>query len=428
MNRVYQILCFVFLFLYSIRASEKLDGIIAVVGDSIILSSELNAYMFLKINQLSLKPDSLEINMLRYKLLDELIEGKVLLVHAEKDTNISVYADEIEGELSSRIDYILRQNRISMKEFEALLEKEQGISLAKFKKEIRQQIRQELLKQKVQQFYISSNKINRSDVESFFKEYQDSLPALGKSIHLSKITLNLTPSDEIRQKAYAKITSLKEMLDNGDDFSKIAKLHSEGPNAANGGELGYIAKGTLNELNFEEKIFSLKPGETSDPFESRLGFHIVNILDRKDQKVQVRQLFMSITPPEKEVQKTLALFDSLKTHCTSKDCFIKAVHTYSTDDASKTRNGQMKWSTLSELDTQIKNAFDTLTVGTVSSPVKMENRISLYRIDDIKENRHLNLSEDWNEISQIAQRIYTQKKLINLVVKWQQEIFIDIRL
>ncbi len=428
MNRVYRILCFVFLFLTTIRAAEKLDGIIAVVGDSAILSSELNAYMFLKINQLGLKPDSLEINMLRYKLLDELIEGKVLLVHAEKDTNISVYADEIEGELGSRIDYILRQNRISIKEFEALLEKEQGISLVKFKKEIRQQIRQELLKQKVQQFYISSNKINRSDVESFFNEYQDSLPALGKSIHLSKITIHLTPSDEVRQKAYTKITSLKEMLDNGDDFTKIARLHSEGPNAANGGDLGYIAKGTLNELNFEEKIFSLKPGETSDPFESRLGFHIVNILDRKDQKVQVRQLFVRITPPEKEVQNTLALFDSLKTPCASKDCFIKAVQTYSTDDASKARNGQMKWSTLSELDTKTKTAFDTLTVGTVSSPVKKENSISLYRIDDIKENRQLTLSEDWNEIAQIAQRIYTQKKLIDLVIKWQQETFIDIRL
>ncbi len=428
MNRLLTIILFATFCLSSTRAAERLDGIIAVVGDSIILSSELEAYMFLKINQLGLKPDSLEKNMMQYKLLEELIEGKVLLVHAEKDTNITVFADEIESELTNRINYILKQNRISMDEFEVLLEKEQGISLTKFKKEIRQQIRQELLKQKVQQFYIAANKINRSDVENFYNEYRDSLPALGKSIRLSKITVNLTPSDKIRQKAYAKITSLKEMLDNGEDFEKVAKLHSEGPNAANGGELGYIAKGTLNELTFEEKIFSLKPGETSEPFETRLGFHIVNILDRKDQKVNVRQLFVGITPPEKEIQRTIALLDSLKINCTTSDCFKKAVQKYSTDKASKVKDGQMKWFTLAELPSQIHDAFDTLTVGALSSPVKTDNSISLFRIDKIVENRRLSLSEDWNEIAQIAQRIFTQKKLIDLVDKWQQETFIDIRL
>ena len=64
------------LFVFSLSAAEKLDGIIAVVGDSVILSSELEAYMFLQINQLGLQPDSLEMNILRYKLLNGLIEGK----------------------------------------------------------------------------------------------------------------------------------------------------------------------------------------------------------------------------------------------------------------------------------------------------------------------------------------------------------------
>ena len=114
------------LFAFSLSAAEKLDGIIAVVGDSAILSSELEAYAFLQINQLGLQPDSLEMNILRYKLLNELIEGKVLLVHAEKDTNITVSSDDLEGELNNRIKMILSQNRITIQEFEKLLEEEQG--------------------------------------------------------------------------------------------------------------------------------------------------------------------------------------------------------------------------------------------------------------------------------------------------------------
>lgn len=417
-----------FIAAFSLSAAEKLDGIIAIVGDSVVLSSELEAYIFLQVNQLGLRPDSLEMNILRHKLLNELIEGKVLLVHAEKDTNISISNDELDGELKNRIKLILQQNRITLQEFEQLLEKEQGITLSKFKKEIRQQIRQELLKQKVQQFYISSEKVSRSDVEKFYHEYKDTLPAFGESILLSKITKSLTPSDEVRQKAYAKITSLKEMLDNGEDFKKVAALHSEDPNASSGGDLGYISKGTLNELTFEEKIFSLKPGETSEPFETRLGFHIINIIDRKDQKVHVRQLFVNITPPEKEIQTIIALFDSIKTNCKSKECFVDAVKKYSTDEASKTRNGKLKWQTLDGLDSKIKTSFDTLTIGMVGSPVRNENSVSLYRIDEIKENRRLTLSEDWNRISQIAQQFHVQKKLIDLVSRWQKELFIDIRL
>lgn len=417
-----------FLLAFSLSAAEKLDNIIAVVGDSVILSSELEAYSFLKINQLGLKPDSLEMNILRYKALTELIEGKVLLVHAEKDTNITISNDEVEGELNNRIKMILHQNRISIQEFEKLLEKEQGVSLSKFKKEIRQQIRQEMLKQKVQQFYLASDNISRSDIEKFYHDYKDTLPVYGESILLSKITVSLTPSDEVRQKAFAKITSLKEKLDNGEDFAEVAKQHSEGPNATSGGDLGYISKGTLNELTFEERIFSCKPGETSEPFETRLGFHIINVLDRKDQKVHVRQLFVNITPPEKEIQTILALFDSIKTDCTSKKCFVNAVKKYSKDEASKARNGLIKWQSLAEINSKIKDSFDTLAVGTIGSPVRSENSVSLYRIEKITESRRLSLSEDWNKISQIAQQFYTQKKLVELVDRWQQELFVDIRL
>ena len=417
-----------FLFPLFLHATEKLDEIVAVIGDSLILSSELQAYTLLRINQLGLKPDSLENDILQYKLLNEIVEGKVLLVHAEKDSNISITNEEIENEVTTRINYILKQNNIDLNALDALLKKEQGINLSTFKKEIRQQIRQEIVKQKVQQFYISTDNITRNDVEAFYKKYKDSLPSLGESVRLSTISINLRPSDEVKEKAFAKISMIKKMLDSGEDFDKIAKLHSEGPNAKNGGDLGYISKGTLNLLNFEETIFSLKPGETSDTFSTNLGFHIVNIIDRKDQQVHVRQIFVNFTLPEEKIQEITSLLDSIKLHCTNKEDFIRAVQLYSTDDVTKARNGQLKWQVVSGLDPKIKNSFDTLTVGSISSYIRNDNLLTIYRIDDILKNRQLTLEDDWNEIAQIAQRIYTQKKLIDLVEKWRKEIYIDIRL
>jgi peptidyl-prolyl cis-trans isomerase SurA len=363
--------------------------------------------------------------MLRYAILDELIEGKVLLVHAEKDTNITIANDEIENELNNRITFILKQNQINLAEFETLLEKEQHITLTKFKKEIRQQIRQELLKQKVQQQYVSTDKITRSDITRFYDTYKDSLPPVGKSIRLARLGINITPSREIRQKAYAKILSVKEKLADGEDFAKLAALYSEDPNASSGGDLGYITKGTLTELAFEEKVFSLKSGETSEPFESRLGFHIINVLDRKDQSVHARQIFVSITPPEQEIQKIFTRLDSIKISCKQKDDFFKAVRQSSPGGA---RKGLLKWQSVTDLDPVIRTAFDTLAVGAISSPVRKENSIVLYCVDTIADNRKLTLTDDWGEIAQIAQRVYAQKKLIDLVNAWREETFIDIRL
>jgi peptidyl-prolyl cis-trans isomerase SurA len=411
-----------------LHAAEKLDEIVAVIGDSLILSSELNAYTLLRINQLGIKPDSLESDILRYNLLNEIVEGKVLLVHAEKDTNISITNEEIENEVNTRINYILKQNKIDLNTLDALLKKEQGIELSTFKKEIRHQVRQEILKQKVQQFYISTDNISRNDVEKFYREYKDSLPSLGESVRLSTISVNLRPSDEVKEKAFAKISQIKEMLNNGEDFENAAKLYSEGPNAKNGGDLGYISKGTLDQLNFEEIIFSLEPGETSEIFSTNMGFHIVNIIDRKDQQVHVRQIFVNFNFPEEKIQEIISLLDSIKLHCTNREDFSKAVHLYSTDDVTKARNGQLKWHVVSGLDPKIKNAFDIFAVGSVSSYIKSDNLLKIYRIDDIQKNRHLTLEDDWNEIAQIAQRIYTQKRLIDLVAKWRKEIYIDIRL
>jgi len=427
-NFAYAIVTGILVTVSSLCARERLDCIVAVVGDSIILSSELEAFTFMQINQLGVQPDSFEMDLLRHKFLNDIVDGKVLLAHAERDTNITVSNEEIEGEVNTRITFILRENRISMQEFEQLLEKEQNITLSKFKKEIRQQIRQEILKQRVQQLYIPADKITRSDIEKFYQQYRDSLPQLGESILLSKIVINLTPSDEVRQKAFSKITSIKAMLDKGEDFVKVAQLHSEDPNASSGGDLGYISKGTLSELTFEEKVFSLKPGEISEPFETRLGFHILNAIDRKDQKMHVRQIFVNIAPPEKEIQKIMALFDSLKSACKTRECFTGAVKKYSTDEASKARDGQINWQTAATLDGQIRGSFDSLYIGNLSTPLRSSNSIALYRIDEIKKNRPMTLAEDWNQISQIAVQFYTQRKLVELVAEWKKEIFIDIRL
>jgi peptidyl-prolyl cis-trans isomerase SurA len=373
-------------------------------------------------------PDSLEMNILRNQSLQELIDGKVLLVHAEKDTNISISDYEIEEELNNRITMILRQNGLTMDNFEEVLQKQDGMTLTKFKMEIRKQIRNELIKQKVQQRYVSSAALSKKEVTAFYETYKDSLPANGKSVLLSTIVRQIRPSDKIRQESYTKITAIKTRLSKGEDFTALAKQYSEDPNAAQGGDLGLISKGTLSELTFEERAFSLNVGEISDPFETRLGFHIITIIGKKDQMVHVKQIFISVKPPEEEIVRSVALLDSIRSNTRSADDFVRSVKQFSQDDVSKSRDGQLKWQTVAGLEPQIARAIDTLPEGGITAPLRRENSAAIYRVDKRLDSRPLTLDIDWNQIADIAYRITNQTKLFDIVKKWRQETYIDIRL
>jgi parvulin-like peptidyl-prolyl isomerase len=410
-------------------SAQHLDGIAAVVSDSIILFSEVEAYAYLKGQQMRIQdPDPEQMERLRNEALEELIDGKVLLVQAERDTNITVSISEVQAGVENRIEMMLRQNRITQEQLEQVLREQQGISLTKFKSELRTQIRQELMKQKVQQLYASPSTITKKEIRDFYNEYKDSLPAAGESIRLSKITMRCDPSTQIRQKAYDRIKAIKGKLDNGADFTETAKQFSEGPNAENGGDLGFISKGTLGLLEFEEKVFSMDVGQISEPFETRLGFHVVTVEEKKNGRSHVRQILVEVSPDEACYSKARTSLDSVKTSSTSQKEFAQAARSLSDDPVSRRLGGKMKWKTVATLSPSTAKAVTGLEVGDISSIVQEGNALTIYRVDDKKESRPLTLEEDWNEIAQIAQRVLAQQKLRDLVKKWRQETFIKINL
>jgi peptidyl-prolyl cis-trans isomerase SurA len=406
---------------------EKLDGIAAIIGDEIILRSELDAYTLLRLNGMNINPDSVDTKPYREKFLDELIDGKVLLVHAKHDSTISVKDMEIEQALNNHINSIVRQNNITMEQLETELTKQQGISLAKFKADARKAIREQLLKQKVQQNYIMTSKVNKKDVEDFYKQYKDSLPQAGESVQLSKLSLAVSVSDSVKQAAFDKIRSIKRRLENGESFEELAKKYSESPENVQGGDLGFISKGTLTELAFEEKAFNLAPGQTSEPFETHLGFHIINVIEKQDNKVHIRQIFIKVAPSKQQTDLITFKLDSIRNSCKTESDFISAVKKFSADLPSKARGGRLGWSTLPELSSSVRLAVDTLQTGSVTKPVQEDNMISIYRINDRVKSRVLTPDNDWNILADKTKEIMAQKKLIDLVSRWRKETFIDIR-
>jgi peptidyl-prolyl cis-trans isomerase SurA len=302
------------------------------------------------------------------------------------------------------------------------------MSLAKFKTEARVRLREELLKQKVQRQYIPSIKATRRDVEAFYAEYRDSLPKAGESVLLSRLAVTASAAPEVRQAAWDKITSLKRRLDNGEEFAEVAKKYSESPEADSGGDLGFIEKGSLNLVAFEEKAFSMDVGQTSDPFETRLGFHIINITARQNQQVRVRQIFVKVAPPPEEIARITGLLDSIRSACTTSADFAAAVRRCSSDDASRAADGLLGWKSIITLDAQVRAAIDTLGRGSITPVVNEDKGYAVYRINDRVPERTLTLADDWQVLADKAQDIMAQKKMIELVGRWRKQIYVSIRM
>lgn len=422
----YTTFSFLLTFFAFTNAQESLDGIAAIIGDEIILKSEINAYTAMRLS--SLGTDSTSSEKMKKQFIQEMIDGKVLLAHAKKDSTISLSDNEVEAALNNHINSLLRQNNLTMDALETELKRQQGVTLSKFKAELRKAIKEQLLKQKVQQNYLFSLKVNRKDVEAFFKEYKDSLPQIGESLLLKKLSLTITPGDSIRQAAYEKIVSIKQKLTNGEDFSEVAKKYSESPDAAEGGSLGFISKGSLSELVFEEKAFSLQPGQISEPFQTRLGFHILNVLERRDQKVNIRQIFVKVAPPEDVIKKVYDRLDSIRNNCKSSADFSTLVSKISADPVSRSNKGNIGWLSLLEMPANLRDAIDTLKAGMISKTVSDDNTVSIYYVEDRVQNRSLSLENDYALLSEKAKDILAQKKLVDLVNKWKEDLYINIKM
>jgi peptidyl-prolyl cis-trans isomerase SurA len=408
-------------------AWERLDGIAAVVGDEIIMNSELEAYAYMRMSAMRVDPRT-DTKELMHTFLNELIDNKVLLVQARGDTTISVRNDEVESALNNHISMILQQNGITMEQLEMQLRIQQGTTLARFKSDARRTIREQLLKQKLQQSYYFAAKINRRDVEQFFAAYKDSLPEIGESFELSKLSLKLTPSDSIRQAASSRIQAIKRQLNNGADFEELAKELSEGPEGAAGGNLGFISKGSTTELAFEERAFTMGVGEISEPFETRLGFHIIQVTEKRDRRVRLRQIMVRLAPGQNQFDDTSAKLDSIRGTINSREDFEKTARAISADDLTRMRGGSMGWVSMFEISADLRNAIQNLEEGGITAPIMEDGVMSIYRVNSRAESRKLSLENDYPIIAEKAKDIFAQKKLIETVARWREKVFIDIRI
>ena len=271
--------------------STLAEQIAAYVGDDVILESELRENMRFLANDPVAQQMFTSTDELRDYVLNEIISQKLILVEAENES-ISVTKEEIEPRITQMIEDI-KERYPSEADFLKALQ-EQGLTLKDLKVNYEENLKTKLIMQKLIENKFSGIMISPIAVKRFYEENKDSIANRPARVKLSHILMFIKPGEAESRKGFDEALDVYKLLYTGGDFSILAQEFSEDENSKyKGGMLGKIKKGETME-EFEGIVFKLKPGTISQPFPTRLGYHIVEVLNKGADWVLLRQILIKV--------------------------------------------------------------------------------------------------------------------------------------
>ncbi len=412
-----------FIQLISVAQTDKniIDEIIGTVGNRIILKSDLEyalqGYKY-QMGIFSLENE----DELRCAILEQLILQKLLVNQAELDS--IVVSD---AQVSDRIDYNMRMQIAQQGGNIKKLEEAYGKTLAEIKAESRDLVKDEFLIEQMQYKLTQNINITYQEVKEYFESIPyDSLPIIPVEYELSQIVKTPYISELEKIEVKKKLEEIRTRVMRGESFKTFARLYSEDPGSASkGGEIGFVNRGELFS-EFELAAFTLKPGEISPIVETQAGFHIIQMLERRGEQINVAHILIKPKPSVDEMMGAKNYLDSVYNILKNKKIpFDSAAMIYS-DDPSKINGGMLvnpynASYTFAEdqLDKSILYAINNLITGEFSQVVPMitEDGNQAYRIIYLKAKyaaHKANIVDDYEKIKNVALEQKKQKTLL----KW----------
>jgi peptidyl-prolyl cis-trans isomerase SurA len=405
------------------------DKIIARVDNQILLLSEVELG-FLQAKQQNTGLLSAE---LKCKVFEQLLINKMMLAKAEIDS-VTVEDNLVEDQLNRRMAYMIQA--IGSKE---KLEDYYKKSIDQFKAELKKEVKEQMLIQKIQESISKNVKVTPSEVKRFFNEIpRDSLPFFSTEVEVGQIVRFSQVSRKNKQAARQKLEDLKTRIQSGEDFSFLAKAYSQDPGSAKeGGNLGFWAKGAMVP-EYESAALKLEPMALSEVVESAFGYHLIQLLEKKGNEYNSRHILIRPEADEEDQMSAFHKLDSIRTALMQDSLnFGEAARKFSEDKESSQNGGfitdPQTGSTriaTENLDPGIFFTIDTLKPGSYTGvmPYKTEDGKRGARILYFKSKllpHEANLAQDYQKIQFAA----LEKKKSESIKKWfkktKSEVFIS---
>jgi len=410
--------------LYGQNQDVPIDGIAAIVGENIILKSDVSQVVGMTALQrgLDVSRDRDVLEKLQADVLGSLIDQKVILEMAKLDS-IEVAEKDVESALDQQIEtFIMRAGT------EEMAETMLGQSLNDFRREYWYDMRDRLITEQYQQQLIMSVNINRESVVSFFTNYRDSLPVFPVTMKIRHLLVRIKPSEKNRLDAEKKIKTIRERIVAGESFSDLAEIYSADPGSKNnGGSLGYIRRNQMVK-DFETVAFTQKINMLSEPVETSFGFHILETTEKSGEKIKVRHILISPAITEEDETNSYNYAMTLRDSSKNLYSFKKLVKKYSDDEPTKKIGGDLGWITPNSSPIPaITEVLGLLEKDECSRPVKSDHGYHLLWVEAVKPGGRPSLETHWVEIEEIALNHKRMEYFQEWVVAARTNIFIDIK-
>ena len=411
-----------FLFGYGQDKGTSIDGIVAVVGKSIIMRSDLEKHFIDYKTQFKTIEDPDEVYC---SILENLIFNKLMVHQAELDS-IEVSDEEVDYRLNTRIQYFLQQTGGDVKYIENYFHK----SMAEIKKDMREMMYEQALIEQVQANITSSITVTPSEVNAFAAKIgPDSMPIVETSYQFGEIVKIPPVSDEEIAAVKERLTSYRERILRGEKISALARLYSDDPGSASkGGDLGFVERGTLYP-EFEAAAFNLKSGEVSQVVKTQAGYHIIQMIERRGESIRVAHILIQPKPSTDEQVNAINYLDSVRKIILDEKLTLDEAAKRFSEGPTKLSGGMVVNPYNSSLVFD-RQTLDDATYTTISKlipgeysecvPFVNEDGVMAYRLIYLKEkvSQHkANLVEDYDMIKNAA----LEQKKYDAMEKWVAE-------
>lgn len=414
---------------------QTLDRIAAVVGDDIILTSEVDQI----VRRQTQRGGASYSADLWMKALQNLIDQRILSEKARRDTTLTLSKQQVSQQLDRRIEKMAE--RAGGKE---KLERIYGKSILEIKQQFRSNFRSQLLAQRLQQRRMQKVNITPSEVQKWFEKIPtDSLPTLPKTVRLSHIVQYPDPSDEAKQQARSLIETVRDSIVSGDaSFAAMARQYSDDTGtAASGGKLGAVNPDQLVP-EFAAVASRTPVGEISQVFynKSQDGFHILRVNEKSGSTVNLSHILIKVQSNQSNAERVKdflsTIRDSIVTHGKS---FAVMARRHSEEDRSAQNGGRVTDPNSGTRDLVLKNLNPTwrntireLDVNEISSPTKVkllngDQAYHIVRLDDRTPSHRANLKEDYDRIRRLALQNKRRRKMQEWVRGLRDEVYVDVR-
>lgn len=405
---------------------KPVDGVVAVVGDFIVLDSDVDkAYIDLKNQGVSTSDIS------RCEIMGSLLETKLYNHHAIQDS-IPVSDKQIQQQVDQQLDYMKKQ----IGDEEKILKFYRKDNITDFKRELFDLGKSQRLSAAMQENVIAEVTITPDEVKQFFDAIpEDERPVINTEIEISQIVIKPKPAQKEIESVIERLNSYRtDVLENGSSFATKAVLYSQDPGSrANGGKYTISRKDPFAK-EFKENAFSLQEGEVSKPFKTDFGYHIVTVDKIKGQQIDVRHVLLVPEVASSELKKFKAHADSIREQIIAKKItFAEAAKLYSDEKETKSDGGILmnpvttdKRFELTKIDPILYGQVSNLEEGEVSTVLPEQERTggTFFKIMTVAkkyEEHTADYAKDYIKIKELA----LNKKQLEAVDKWQKDKIID---